>query len=142
MYRLRLKSLALILTLSLLYLAFVPQLALASASNNQNNPEPSQSSVFRHKDVKPVVELTDKRDQHTKQYLNNDGSYTAEVSINSRHYKNKDGKWQDISNKIVPSQESGFALRNEANSFQTHFAKNSQAQQLDMFKLDRNSFLA
>lgn len=52
------------------------------------------------------------------------------------------GKWQDISNKLVASDDPGFSLRNEANSFQTHFAKDSASQFLTMLRLDQNHKLS
>ena len=93
----RSKWLSLLLVFSITCLAIAPQVSLASTSTSQTNgstlPNPK---AYRNKGAKHVTEVTDKRDQHTKYYLNDDGSYTAEVAINSRHYKDAQGQWQDM----------------------------------------------
>ena len=109
---------------------------------NNTSQNTSQAKVYRQKGAKRLTEMVQKRDQHTKYYLNSDGTTTAEISINSRHYKDKNGKWQDISNKIVPSKESGFGFSNEVNSFKTHFAKSSASRYLAMLKLDDNQSIS
>lgn len=144
--RLRLQWIAMLLSLSTTFLGIAPQSTLAALLNQKTSTQGTSTSIetgpYRKKNIERLMELTEKRDQHTKYFLNNDGSITAEASIQSRHYKHANGMWQDISNRLIPSKEAGFSLRNDANSFQTHFAANSQAQQLAKFKLDKDSFLA
>ncbi len=123
MYKARHQSIAVLLILSVIFLAIAPSFISASTLSPVS-PRKSSPTPYRHKDVKKLVELTEKRDRHTKYYLNSDGSYTAETTINSRHYQDAQGKWQDISNRLVPSNEAGFAQQNEANYFYTKFANN------------------
>ncbi|KPU44236.1 tRNA3(Ser)-specific nuclease WapA precursor [Oxobacter pfennigii] len=97
------------------------------------------AKYYRQKNRTRITELNEKRNQHAKYYLNNDGTITAEISANSRHYKDKNGKWQDISNEIASSSdEKGFNFSNKANSFKTDFAKNSASGQLAALRLDKN----
>lgn len=136
----RLKWLSLLLVFSILFLAVAPQVSLA-ASSNQNPSTSDGISPYLQKNVTRIYELVDKRDRTTKYYQNSDGSITAESTIKPRHYKDNQGKWQDISNNIVPSDDPAFTLRNGANSFQTYFANNSQPNLMTKIKIDQNTFL-
>ncbi|CAA7601994.1 wall-associated repeat protein cell wall hydrolase precursor signal transmembrane reticulocyte [Acididesulfobacillus acetoxydans] len=80
--------------------------------------------------------MASRRTQHSRTYVNSDGSYTTQVSIGSLHYKDTHGQWQDISNQLVPSSEPGFSLQNKANAFQTRFAESSAARFLAQLRLD------
>lgn len=145
--RYRLKLVALLLIFSVSFLGFIPQITMASLLTQQTGAQSSsaqsdKASSFRKKDVQRLSELTEMRNQNTKYFRNSDGSITAETSLNSRHYKDDNGKWQDISNRLVSSEETDFALRNEANSFNTHLANTSQAQFLAKLRLDQISALA
>ncbi|MCG1024920.1 DNRLRE domain-containing protein, partial [Dehalobacter sp.] len=128
MKRLSSKLISTLLILTLFFTGILPQAAFAASETEaqvqQNGAQPDFTSK---KEVHQLLELTELRDQHTKHYLNDDGSRTAEVSLEPVHYKDANEKWQDISNKLVPSNEQGFSLQNEANSFKTRFANNSRA---------------
>ena len=139
------KLISCILPMCMLFLGIAPQLTLATVTNaslTDASKTEHANNENRIKNVTKVLELTEKRDKNTKHYLNSDGSYTAETSKSSRHYQDSAGKWQDISNKIVPSAEPGFNSRNEANGFQTQFAENSGANTLVKVKLDSNHEIA
>lgn len=110
------KWLSLLLAFSITFLAIAPQLSMAASSKNSSGSEVQAPSATLHKSVTRLTELVDKRDQHTKTFLNSDGSYTAETSYASRHYKNAEGEWEDISNKIgTSSNDPTFAFRSQAN---------------------------
>lgn len=139
----RSKWLSLLLAFSIMFLAVAPQASMAASSNTLSGPAAQLPSAIMHKNVTRLAELVDKRDQHTKTYLNSDGSYTAETSYASRHYKDANGKWQDISNKIGSSSDDpSFATSSQANPFHPHFADNSQAPILAEIKPDKTSSLA
>jgi hypothetical protein len=127
MKRLGSKFISILLTLTLFFTGVLPQAAFAAAEAETQGKvgNGAQADFTPHKEVKKLFELEELRDQHTKHYLNNDGSRTAEVSFNSVHYKDTQGKWKDISNKLIPSEKQGFALRNEANAFKAYFADNT-----------------
>ncbi|MDQ7095870.1 DNRLRE domain-containing protein [Desulfosporosinus sp. PR] len=143
----RSKWLSLFLAFSITILAVAPQTALAAsltASGDRASGIAAQPpSATLHKNVTRVTELVDKRDQHSKTYLNSDGSYTTETSYASRHYQDANGTWQDISNKITSSSDDpAFATSSQANPFHPHFAKNSQAPYLAEVKPDKTSSLS
>lgn len=122
------KLISTVLILSVFFTGILPQTAFAdtgpiSQTKPGNGAQPDFSS---NKQVRQLYELTDLRDRYTKQFLNDDGSRTAEMSLEPIHYKDTNGKWQNISNKLVPLSEQGFSLQNEANSFKTSFADNSR----------------
>ncbi|SDH24675.1 hypothetical protein [Desulfosporosinus hippei] len=106
MGRQRTKLISGILSLCMLSLGIAPQLTLAAAAKagltNVSKTEQAISEKKLNKNATKVRELTEKRDKYTKHYLNSDGSFTAETSKSSRHYLDAKGKWQDISNKVVP----------------------------------------
>lgn len=97
------KVISCVLTLALAVTTLAPHSVLAASTNVSSNKGPIKAiaDTYRKKDPKPVKEVIEKRDRFSKHYLNDDGSYTAEISKNSVHYQDKDGKWQDISNRIV-----------------------------------------
>lgn len=140
------KLIACILTMGMLFLGIAPQLTLAAVTNagliDVSKTEQANNVKNPNKKVTKLRELTEKRDKYTKHYLNSDGSYTAETSKSSRHYLDSAGKWEDISNKIVPSTEPGFNSKNEANGFQTQFADDSMANVLVNVKLDAKHEIA
>lgn len=57
-----------------------------------------------------LKELVELRTHNSKHFLNDDGSKTAEISITPIHYKDENGKWQDIDLSIV--DESTFDVLN------------------------------
>lgn len=91
----RSKWLSLLLAFSIMFLAVAPQASMAATGSSNNGPAAVNPSPFRQKNANRLTELVDKRDQHTKYYLNSDGSYTAETTVASRHYKDAQGKWQN-----------------------------------------------
>lgn len=76
----RSKSLSLVLVFTMLFVYVAPQISMAASSNKSSGPAAQLPSATLHKNVTRLTELVDKRDQHTKTFLNSDGSYTAETS--------------------------------------------------------------
>ena len=62
-----------------------------------------------------LYEVEEKRDEFTKVYKKNDGSYTAMVSSEPLHFI-QDGKWTDIDNTLVNSVEDGKSVFKNTNS--------------------------
>ena len=62
-----------------------------------------------------LYEVEEKRDEFTKVYKKNDGSYTAMVSSEPLHFI-QDGKWTDIDNTLVNSVENGKSVLKNTNS--------------------------
>ena len=62
-----------------------------------------------------LYEVDEKRDEFTKVYKKNDGSYTAMVSSEPLHFI-QDGKWTDIDNTLVSSVENGKSVFTNTNS--------------------------
>lgn len=117
--------------------------AVTNIPNKRENPFDYNNHVSpREKKIERIKELTERRNSFTKHYLMSDGTYQAEVSFTPRHYQDHNGKWQDISNRIVASNEQGFAFRNEANAFDVHFANNFNANFLVKFKLKDSKHIA
>ncbi|WP_234111239.1 MULTISPECIES: T9SS type A sorting domain-containing protein [Chryseobacterium] len=67
------------------------------------------------------TEIVEKRAQNVKHFRNSDGTFTAQIGGNY-HYKDAQGKWQDI-NLNIQASNSGFSnVTNEVKSF---FPKNA-----------------
>ncbi|WP_047155519.1 DNRLRE domain-containing protein, partial [Aneurinibacillus tyrosinisolvens] len=74
------------------------------------------------------------------EFLNPDGSITAEIFSQPIHWKNKHGKWEEINNTIVPSSEvSSLPFKNGSNNIETFFAKNLKNQAVSRIRWKDNS---
>jgi len=67
----------------------------------------------------PSLELQGMRDETTKTFLNEDGTFTQIVASEPLHYTTEDGVWSDI-NLNIQAQPEGWAVTE--NSFTTTFA--------------------
>jgi len=68
-------------------------------------------------------ELREWRTPTSHNIRNADGSVTAEIYASPVYFKDGDGKWQEIRNRVVrEGTRPGFPWRNEANSFAVSFA--------------------
>ncbi|HEX6700013.1 MAG TPA: DNRLRE domain-containing protein [Gaiellaceae bacterium] len=66
-----------------------------------------------------------KRTQKSVTYRNGDGSFTTSLYAAPVNYRDRQGRWQPISSKLVPAAKPGYAFRNEANSFDALFKAKS-----------------
>jgi RHS repeat-associated protein len=69
------------------------------------------------------VELVKLRTRTSKTYRNGNGSLTTTLFSGSVNFRQPGRGWQSISSRLVPARRTGYAWRNEANSFQTFFRK-------------------
>ncbi len=73
-------------------------------------------------------EIIEKRDKHSKHYLNSDGSITAVIHQTPIHYK-KNGKWTDINSKFVAKKGLDYDYAMTENDFHLYFSKVSSKPQ-------------
>jgi RHS repeat-associated protein len=129
-------SLTLVLVFTLLLntlpIAALNKPALAETLNDTD----SNNTV---KTTQPV-ELIDLRTENAKIYQNEDGTRSAKVYNAPIHYKDQNGKYQDIDNSVGPDtdpvEQGSFRYQNKANSFKAFFAENTQANNLYKVKKD------
>jgi len=69
---------------------------------------------YAQESKKEVIEITEKRDQNSKTYLNEDGTYTTIMTAEALHYQDGNGVWQEIDNRL---ESVGGVLQNKANGF-------------------------
>lgn len=69
-------------------------------------------------------EITDRRDAHTKQYLNPDGSITAVIYQAPVHYL-KENKWMEINPNILKKAGVDYDYAMTDNNFQLYFSRSS-----------------
>ncbi|MDP9387296.1 MAG: DNRLRE domain-containing protein, partial [Actinomycetota bacterium] len=66
-------------------------------------------------------ELPELRTRTSATYSLRDGSYRAEISTGSRHYRDAAGAWQRIDDTLVPADKAGVAAKNRANRYTAEF---------------------
>ena len=83
------------------------------------NKETTDTAVNESNDVSILYEVEEKRDEHTKVYKKNDGSYTVIKTIESLHYLN-DGVWEEIDNTMSLDEN---LYKNTDNQFNVELPK-------------------
>lgn len=114
------KVLSVFLTV-LMVLQIAPMQLIANAYTEamaiKNMPRENVTTFSNDEDFSAEIlyEVEEKRDEFTKVYKKNDGSYTAMVSSEPLHFI-QDGKWTDIDNTLVNSVEDGKSVFKNTNS--------------------------
>ncbi len=62
---------------------------------------------YDESDRKPLKELTNLRNSHSKTFLNEDGTKTMEITTRQQHFK-ESGSWKNINNKLQLNDDSGW----------------------------------
>ncbi|MGE5398716.1 MAG: hypothetical protein ACM3MK_14425 [Chitinophagales bacterium] len=119
-------SIVLIITFifSILYPLFPLKPAIALEQNQE------KTSINR----KDRVELPDYRTANSKRFINPDGTMTEEVNLDNIHYK-KNGRWEDIDNTLIPTQDGDYTYTNKANRFKVQFSDKTNSNQLTSFSI-------
>lgn len=105
----------------LLVLQIAPMQIIADAYTEamaiKNMPRETVTTFADDEDFSAEIlyEVEEKRDEFTKVYKKNDGSYTAMVSSEPLHFM-QDGKWTDIDNTLVSSVENGENIFTNTNN--------------------------
>ncbi|AGB41138.1 RHS repeat-associated core domain protein [Halobacteroides halobius DSM 5150] len=124
------KSIAFILVFFMLF--NVVGLSVAQARTSIPN------QATKKKDITPNIgelpdqppesrkELKSKRTRYSTRYINPDGSFTEEIYLKPKFYKDsEDNKWKKINNNLEVSAKKKDRLKNTANGFQATFAQSS-----------------
>ena len=105
----------------LMVLQIAPMQLIANAYTEamaiKNMPQEDVTTFSNDEDFSADIlyEVEEKRDEFTKVYKKNDGSYTAMVSSEPLHFI-QNGKWTDIDNTLVNSVENGKSVFKNTNS--------------------------
>ena len=105
----------------LMVLQIAPMQLIANAYTEamaiKNMPQEDVTTFSNDEDFSADIlyEVEEKRDEFTKVYKKNDGSYTAMVSSEPLHFI-QNGKWTDIDNTLVNSVENGESVFKNTNS--------------------------
>lgn len=84
-------------------------------------------------------EVIAKRTQTSRTIENDDGTFTLESFAGPIHFKDKEGRWQQIESDLVAAERAGYAFRNRANSFSVHLKERLQQDALS-FEVDDQTF--
>ena len=68
-------------------------------------------------------ELIEKRSINTKVFENQDHSCTAEIYLAPVHYKDTDGTWKEMDNKLEESYETSVYAQKNKSCFRRRFHK-------------------
>ena len=84
--------------------------------------EPTERSAAAASGTSDLVE---RRTESSRTFRNADGTYTTESFSGPIHFRDSDGVWQQVDNRLIPSERLGYAWRNAANRFDAHFRARS-----------------
>lgn len=112
-------SLAVALTAT--HLDIGPAAGQSSDAEPSTAPTPPSPSPTTAGPVPGERELPELRTRTSATYARPDGSYRAEISTGSLHYRDGGGAWQRIDDGLVASDKPGVAARNKANRFSAEF---------------------
>jgi hypothetical protein len=70
-----------------------------------------------------IREEVSKRSESAKHYLNDDGSYTAEIGAGAIHYEHTAGDWRDIDTTVVVSDDPDYDFMCVTTDIPTYFKK-------------------
>lgn len=76
--------------------------------------------------VKCKKEDLRKRNAYSKHYINEDGSYIALIGAGPIHYLSSNGKWEDISHRILATSNPDYKFANTTNVLESHFGTKLQ----------------
>ena len=69
----------------------------------------------------PESEVEERRDAYSRHYMNRDGSLTAMIFGDRINYRDEEGEWRPIDNRLRPLAGDGAGYRNGSNRFRTLF---------------------
>lgn len=80
---------------------------------------------------KQKLELKSKRTEHSTRYLNPDGSFTEEIFLDAKYYKDStENQWKEIDNNLIDSSINSNKLENRANQFKVSFSKQAGKEEI------------
>lgn len=88
--------------------------AARAAAPNDTSVSPGGADASSAPDV---VELVARRTATSRTYALPDGTFPTEAFAGPIHYRDADGAWRRIDNRLVPSSRPGYAYENAANSY-------------------------
>ncbi|QPQ35658.1 DNRLRE domain-containing protein [Lysinibacillus sp. JNUCC-52] len=115
-----------------LFIAYIPFGNFTLHADAKNNKEEN-----KHEQKKPT-ELVELRTENAKTFDNMDGTYTAEIAQEPIHFQNEQGKWEDIDNDLVETQN-GQTVKNKANDFSIEIDKATSSSQQNITITDETS---
>ena len=89
----------------------------ASATEGLSEATDSASALELARSSEERVEDPSQRDAMSSTFANPDGTWTTEVSPVPVNYRDDQGRWQPIDNRLVATGRPGFAAENAANGF-------------------------
>lgn len=99
--------------------AVVPDFEWLSAPERKYPVKIDPSIVVPNKNLR---EMTDQRTISAKTYSLGGNKYASTSGLEAIHYKDENGKWQEISTAIVPSNDPEYDYMNITNNFQVFFS--------------------
>ena len=128
----KIRILSFVLTLLLIFY-IVPMSVFAETADSGGSDNAVETSDTEAGIVKEVFEVTELREESVKHFKLEDGSYLAAAYNSPVHYKDEDGAWQDIDNRLL-SVGSEYSTGNARVKFSKKITGNG-----DLFTLHENN---
>lgn len=80
---------------------------------------------------KQKLELKSKRTEYSTRYLNPDGSFTEEIFLDAKYYKDSsDNQWKEIDNSLIGSTKNAGKLENKSNNIRAMFSEQTGKEEI------------
>ena len=136
---------AILLSFCLIISLVGPSIAKAAPGETNRAPEKEETLTadigeLPTKLPKEKLELTSKRTPFSTRYLNPDGSFTEEIFMEQKFYKDpSDKKWKKIDNNLKLNSKKPGKFENTANNVNTIFAQESGTNELVRVEKEGNN---
>jgi len=116
--------------------------APSNAGKDMPKPNPHRFNTPNKafpKKVKSKTEIPGLRNAKQRSFLNPDGTISAEVFGQPIHWKNNQGKWVKIDNKIKNNNKDSFSFKNTSNQFDVFFTRDTQNKAINKIQYKEQS---
>lgn len=133
-HRTTIRTISFVLTFLLLFNTLSTSIAQAVSVPPQQAPTKKLINAavgdLPDKLPKQKLELKSKRTEYSTRYLNPDGSFTEEIFLDAKFYKDSDNQWKEIDNSLINSTKKSNKLENKANKFKVSFSKQTGKEEI------------
>lgn len=101
-------------------------LLLLTCSCDNNGGVPISNTIERIEQEYQTEKISDYDSPYTAMYQNDDQTYDLYIFASPVQYKNEEGEYEPIDNRLICSQREGYAYENKANEIRMFFPETLQ----------------
>lgn len=101
-------------------------LLLLTCSCDNNGGVPISNTIKRIEQEYQTEKISDYDSPYTAMYQNDDQTYDLYIFASPVQYKNEEGEYEPIDNRLIRSQREGYAYENKANEIRMFFPETLQ----------------